>query len=275
MSNEVKRYTGIDLSSRLAFELMPSEYVSASDYDALRAENEHIHGLMPEPPPRPPEGNGLPRYGLRWNGPSQPLSVPMDDGYWTPWHLANDLRAELQELRGWAVPKGYALVPVEQTDAMEISAGRDEGFCTCCGYDNGGGSPADIWRAMLAAAPKPESHCTCEFHDADTAACEQYSGQRPCSPAEKAQQAERQEPHESWLASPDDCPFPGGLPMDTAPQPAQDVSGLVEALESVQKKCLVGMDGSALQAFGTIAAIHRDLAEALAAYRAKEGVSHE
>lgn len=29
----------------------------------------------------------LPRYGLSWNGPSEPLAVPLDNGYWTPWHL--------------------------------------------------------------------------------------------------------------------------------------------------------------------------------------------
>lgn len=28
------------------------------------------------------------RYGIKWNGPTSPLAVPMDDGYWTPWHEA-------------------------------------------------------------------------------------------------------------------------------------------------------------------------------------------
>lgn len=55
-----------------------------------------LRGLVPEPPPRPPEGEGMPRYGLRWNGPKQPVSVPMADGYWTPWHLAE---AECEQLR--------------------------------------------------------------------------------------------------------------------------------------------------------------------------------
>jgi hypothetical protein len=54
----------------------------------LRAENERLQGLAPELPPRHPEGEGLPRYGIRWDGPDQPLAVPMADGYWTPWHLA-------------------------------------------------------------------------------------------------------------------------------------------------------------------------------------------
>lgn len=61
--------------------------------DALRAEVERLKGLQPGLPPFPPEGEGLPRYGLRWNGPQQPLATPMDDGYWTPWHLADALLA--------------------------------------------------------------------------------------------------------------------------------------------------------------------------------------
>lgn len=63
--------------------------------DELEAEVEALRGLKPELPPRPPHNNdasyqnpSLPRYGLRWNGPGQPVSVPMDDGYWTPFHLA-------------------------------------------------------------------------------------------------------------------------------------------------------------------------------------------
>lgn len=67
--------------------------------DQLRAENDRLEGLRPESPPRPPDGDGLPRYGLRWNGPQQPLAVPMVDGYWTPWHLAEQLKSERDNLR--------------------------------------------------------------------------------------------------------------------------------------------------------------------------------
>ena len=63
---------------------------------AARAEIERLRGLVPELPPRPPEGDGVPRYGLRWGGPSQPVAVPMVDGYWTPWHLAE---REIERLR--------------------------------------------------------------------------------------------------------------------------------------------------------------------------------
>jgi len=62
----------------------------------LRQEVEALQGIQPEMPPMPPNGKGLPRYGVRWNGPTQPLSVPKDDGFWTPWHLA---QAECEKLR--------------------------------------------------------------------------------------------------------------------------------------------------------------------------------
>lgn len=68
----------------------------------LRERVKVLEGLKPELPPRPPELDpnapkvvGLPRYGLRWNGPTQPLAVPMDDGYWTPWHIASAKREGL------------------------------------------------------------------------------------------------------------------------------------------------------------------------------------
>lgn len=60
----------------------------AAERDALKAEVERLSGLRPKWPPMQPDGEWMPRYGLRWNGPTTPVAVPMDDGYWTPWHLA-------------------------------------------------------------------------------------------------------------------------------------------------------------------------------------------
>jgi len=53
---------------------------------------------LPQPmlPPFPPFGEGMPRYGLSWNGPASLLSTPMDDGFWTPWHLASAENERLQ-----------------------------------------------------------------------------------------------------------------------------------------------------------------------------------
>lgn len=35
----------------------------------------------------------LQRYGLQWNGPEEFVCTPMGDGYWTPWHVADQLLA--------------------------------------------------------------------------------------------------------------------------------------------------------------------------------------
>ncbi len=71
--------------------------------ERMRAEVEALRGLRPETPERPPHSNdsryqhpALKRYGLRWNGPGEPVSVPMEDGYWTPFHAA---LAEVEALR--------------------------------------------------------------------------------------------------------------------------------------------------------------------------------
>lgn len=64
----------------------------------MLAEIDQLKGIQPGFPPRPPDGQGLPRYGLRWNGPQQPLTTPMDDGYWTPWHLADQIKVESERL---------------------------------------------------------------------------------------------------------------------------------------------------------------------------------
>lgn len=49
---------------------------------ATRAEIERLRGITTELPPRPPDGNGVPRYGLRWGGPSQPVAVPVTPRGW-------------------------------------------------------------------------------------------------------------------------------------------------------------------------------------------------
>ena len=91
----------IDMSNRhapltAARDLLALAPAMAAELRAARIEIERLRGLVPELPPRPPEGDGVPRYGLRWGGPSQPVAVPMVDGYWTPWHLAE---REFERLR--------------------------------------------------------------------------------------------------------------------------------------------------------------------------------
>ena len=35
------------------------------------------------------------RYGLEWRGPKEFIPAEMDDGHWTPWHIAADKIEEL------------------------------------------------------------------------------------------------------------------------------------------------------------------------------------
>lgn len=75
---------------------------------ALLDEIEALQGVTPELPPMPPAGEGLPRYSIRWNGPTQPLTVSGADGYWTPWHLAH---AECERLREGAAEQERKPMP--------------------------------------------------------------------------------------------------------------------------------------------------------------------
>lgn len=47
-----------------------------------------------------PNEMAIVRYGIKWNGPREPIGTPMVDGYWTPWHIAN---AEIERLRAEVV----------------------------------------------------------------------------------------------------------------------------------------------------------------------------
>ncbi len=81
----------VDIGREAVIERANAAYFPADTRDmllALRDALDRAQGIKPELPPMPPDGTGAPRYGLRWNGPQEPLAVPMDDGYWTPWHLA-------------------------------------------------------------------------------------------------------------------------------------------------------------------------------------------
>lgn len=77
---------------------------------AALEEVERLRGITPELPDRPPDGCGMPRYGIRWNGPTEPMAVSMEDGYWTPWHLAN---REIERLERELANSRAGLVEVE------------------------------------------------------------------------------------------------------------------------------------------------------------------
>lgn len=179
---EVKRYS----QTFLRLNIMNGLFVSAYDYDALRAENERLREEL-----------------------TCLNDEIIDHRNYTK---ACRERAELQALKGGAVPSGYALVPSEPTGVM-----KDCGSSVLALIGNGTWTAADCYRAMLSAAPQPAEK------------------------AQEVQQAERQEPvawaRQEELEDPHDCLFVSryeyaktgySVPLYTAPQPAQDVSGLLE-----------------------------------------------
>lgn len=50
----------------------------------------------------------LQRYGVEWTGPTTPICVKSDTGYWTPWHLADlevrRLQARVADLEAKLTP---------------------------------------------------------------------------------------------------------------------------------------------------------------------------
>lgn len=127
-----------------------------SEREQLKADVERLKGLKPEGPPRPPDGSGLPRYGLRWNGPSQPLAVPMADGYWTPWHLADQIRQELDAMTRCAIAhdKGRTEA-LQEAGKLRASLGAlvrsDSGAQVLDKLDSGQGMETNDGKAWLAA----------------------------------------------------------------------------------------------------------------------------
>lgn len=98
---------------------------------------------VPAFPPRPPvtkghnNPTGLTRWGIQWNGPEQAIALPMDDGYWTPWHVADELLR--QALANAPAPVLTRERPWER-----------EGWCDeqgrCWMGDPGGGKFIPSWR---------------------------------------------------------------------------------------------------------------------------------
>jgi hypothetical protein len=70
---------------------------------------------------RAQDGGELIRYGIEWVGPKDPIAVPMEDGYWTPWHLANEKLSPPSAV----VPKDDLLL---QDVANKICEHLPEGF---------------------------------------------------------------------------------------------------------------------------------------------------
>lgn len=163
---EICKACGVDYSRR-------SPVSAVQD---LADEVERLRGATPGLPLEHDPGSPLPRYGLRWNGPDNPATLPMDDGYWTPWHLA---QAEIDRLRGAVLPTGYALVPksmqFDLEDMQRLLAITGEAFtedefpeCTLwIGETRDGDTGKSYYglNAMLTELPEEGSITVIEFKE--------------------------------------------------------------------------------------------------------------
>lgn len=79
-----------------AAELLEHPQASAP-VPAVAEPSDGLVEALPTLPPRPPvrerhsSPSPLTRWGIQWNGPEQAIALPIDDGYWTPWHVADEL----------------------------------------------------------------------------------------------------------------------------------------------------------------------------------------
>jgi hypothetical protein len=123
-----------------------------TDLRALLDEVERLRGITPQFP-HYPEGDEVvpetpPRYGIRWNGPKEPLAVPMSDGYWTPWHLASN---EIEETH-----LSYKKVLNDlSADVRKLTAERDKAFAL---------GVRAMRHAAADAVDCPAPECACEGH---------------------------------------------------------------------------------------------------------------
>lgn len=66
----------------------------------------------------------LPRYGFDWTGTVGPALVPMPDGYWTPWHIAQHMRTQMVEELRRCVALIEGEVPASALDMLTKAAGE-------------------------------------------------------------------------------------------------------------------------------------------------------
>lgn len=84
----------------------------------------------------------LVRYGIRWNGPREPIADPtLPGGYWTPWHIA---QKRLQEL-------DPDVLPVEAVVAYAARLDTDDLDIACEALDA-------VVKARRALAQRGESN---------------------------------------------------------------------------------------------------------------------
>lgn len=89
----------------------------------------------------------LQRYGVQWNGPDQPIAVPMPDGYWTPWHLA-DGHARDAARYGWLISQHWVQTEADWRLNLKEEGGVEYVAEIGCAIDT----------AMIEAAERQETN---------------------------------------------------------------------------------------------------------------------
>ena len=86
------------------------------------------------------------RYGLKWNGPKDWICTPMDDGYWTPWHIA---AADIARLR---TRLASAEAERERLREKVLAAHRRVCSVATCELDG-----SELHAEAFALTPRPEA----------------------------------------------------------------------------------------------------------------------
>ena len=111
------------------------------------------------------------------------------------------------------LPDGYALVPVKPTLRMMAAAGP--AVRACFGFDGKHGTVADLWTAMLAAAPSREGAAGAQQQD-------DHAGSPASSPVAVTQ---RSKPNGIvWYSAEEAAALPEGTQLYTHPAPSAESS---------------------------------------------------